>query len=78
MISTPISSTSDYYSNSDHEYDDDDDDDDVVKAPPQHHSSIKERNIILQTLLHYHQPLVCNSSTIKVQQSIRLLKVIIN
>jgi len=74
MISTPISSTSDYYSSSDLEYDDDD----VVKATPQHHFSTKETNIILQTLLHYHQPFVYNSSIIKAQQSIRLLKVIIN
>jgi hypothetical protein len=78
MIFTPISSTSDYYSGSDLEYDDDDD---VVKAAPQHHSfSTKETNIVLQTFLQYHydqSPLyIC--STIKVQQSIRLLEVIIN
>ncbi len=77
MISTSISSTSDYYSGSDLEYDDDD----VVKAAPQHHSfSTKETNIVLQTLLqhHYHQSPLYICSTIKVQQSIRLLEVIIN
>lgn len=69
MISTPISSTSDYYSGSDF-----DDDEDIVKAAPQHHSSLNETNIILQTLLqhHTHQPLGDHSSTIK------LLKVISN
>ena len=78
MISTPISCTSDYYSSSDIEYDDDDDF--VVKAAPQHHFSTKETNIIFQTLLQYHNHQTSShiSSTIKLQQSMRLLKVIIN
>ncbi len=74
MISTSISSTSDYYSSSDLDYDD------VVKAAPHHHySSTEETNIILQTLLqhqHYNS-LSYVSSSIKLQQSLRLLKVII-
>jgi len=75
MISTTISCTSDYYSSSDLDYDDDD----VVKAAPQQHCSTKQTNIILQTLLqhHSHESSSKISSTIKVQQSIRLLKVII-
>jgi len=74
MISTSLSSTSDYYSNSDLEYDGDED---VVKAAPHHSSSTKETHLILETLLHHrcHQPSSYVSSRIKVQQSISLLKV---
>jgi hypothetical protein len=77
MISTPMSCTSDYYSGSDIDYDEDDH---VVKAAPQYHCSTKETNIILQTLLQYdndHQQTSCLSSTIQIEQSMRLFKVII-
>ncbi|CAF3380043.1 unnamed protein product [Rotaria sp. Silwood1] len=74
MISTSICSTSDYYSSSDIEYDDVDDD--VVKAAPQHFSSIKETNLILQTLLQYQHVSSLISSTIKSQQSMRLFKLV--
>lgn len=74
-----MSSTSDYYSGSDFDYDDDNGND-VVKAAPQYHSSSKETNLIFQTLLqhHSHQPFIPHSCTIKNQQSIKLLKVKIN
>ncbi|CAF0833703.1 unnamed protein product [Rotaria sordida] len=72
MISTSSCCTSDYYSSSDIEYDYDD----VVKAAPQHLSSIKETNIILQTLLQYHHSPSYISSSIKFQQSIRLFKLV--
>ncbi|CAF0876218.1 unnamed protein product [Rotaria sp. Silwood1] len=74
MISTSICSTSDYYSSSDIEYDDVDDD--VVKAAPQHFSSIKETNLILQTLLQYQHVSSLISSTIKSQHSMRLFKLV--
>jgi hypothetical protein len=59
MISTPISSKSDYHSGNDLEYDDDD----VVKVAPQHQN---------------YQSFIYNSSTSKIQQSIRLRKVVFN
>ena len=75
MISTSFSSTSDYCSGSDPDYDDDH----VVKAAPQHHHHpSKQTNIILKTLLrHHHHSSSHLSSSIRLQQSLTLLKVTI-
>ncbi|CAF1341832.1 unnamed protein product [Adineta ricciae] len=77
MTSTPISCTSDYYSSSDIDYEDNDYDFDVVKAAPSKHCSIDETNFTIRTFAEHHDDFRSSSkisSTVKVQQSIRLFE----
>ena len=84
MISTPVSSTSDYYSSSDIEYDDDNDDDRIDATAQQSFPCREKVQISAERLIalfhheQHHSPSNLISSTIKIQQSMRLIQVSTN